>query len=263
VLALPVWLNFNLVRIDRCFFANDSHLEWLDTGFTSYVALMRTDHRYNNPVFMVFLEICQETLRRNRIQGATKKVQGATPSELKSRLVSQHKLNAEPEATDGASDDAEDRALVTLSRSRIARNRWRLARMLLANPALQVYRASAIAAGGVQPTLVSVQWSANIANMANTIKATFKQSEPEPASHLSLDMDEEAGTEQSTAASSGSTRGGAVGAGSKPPATKYDFARSGSSFEPPRPMTSKLSLDDVDFGMRRSQAFLNRDPDLD
>ena len=45
-------------------------LHTLDPAFAAYVAMAGQDHRYNNPILMVFLAIMQEALHDNRLHGA-------------------------------------------------------------------------------------------------------------------------------------------------------------------------------------------------
>ena len=45
-----------------------------DVGFATYVALVRQDHRYNNPVCIVFFQLLEQRLQDFRRQNARRKV---------------------------------------------------------------------------------------------------------------------------------------------------------------------------------------------
>jgi hypothetical protein len=67
---------FCLGRIDLTLLPGPGQLESLDLGYRTYVALVRQDHRYNNPVCVVFFETITEHLgafRRRRARARLRK----------------------------------------------------------------------------------------------------------------------------------------------------------------------------------------------
>ena len=67
-----LWLSlgiFCLGRIDLTLLPGPGTLEYLDLGYKTYIAVARQDHRYNNPVCLVFFELMSHhlaTFRRKR-----------------------------------------------------------------------------------------------------------------------------------------------------------------------------------------------------
>ena len=129
-------------------------------GFCTYVALIRTDHRYTSPVNTVFFDVLLETLSTNRLQRGRQKLR----RELVKRTVARSfekrdgggdgeggffggifggkKAAADAVGTLEALDGqlAKFETFVRSPEYLRARNRWQLARMLLANPGLRRYR---------------------------------------------------------------------------------------------------------------------------
>jgi hypothetical protein len=73
IVALVMWIYFAF-SIDICILPSASGIEHYDAGHASYVAAARTDHRYNNPIVMVFVSLLQEDLKQQRLEGARFKV---------------------------------------------------------------------------------------------------------------------------------------------------------------------------------------------
>ena len=164
-----------------------------DPGYTVYVALVRTDHRYNNPVSMVFFEALLEILSENRLKTGRAKLRREMIKKSVMKIVDVKALKAaepavpeeEPEddeaakrakgvfetlglggskrlggsqsygligrLIDGKQVSEETKAKIERMVTRLpkykrtpealrARNRWQLAKMLLMNPSLQIYR---------------------------------------------------------------------------------------------------------------------------
>jgi hypothetical protein len=73
MVALVMWIYFAF-SIDICILPSASGIEHYDGGHATYVAAARTDHRYNNPIVMVFISLLQDTLRQQRLEAAKFKV---------------------------------------------------------------------------------------------------------------------------------------------------------------------------------------------
>jgi len=71
--AFLMWIYFTF-SMDICLVPSATGLEFLDAGHAAYVAAARSDHRYNNPIVMVTVQILQESLRKHRLEGARLKV---------------------------------------------------------------------------------------------------------------------------------------------------------------------------------------------
>ena len=56
--------------IDICLVPSATGIEAYDAGHASYVAVARADHRYNNPIIMVFVAKLQDELTRKRLEAA-------------------------------------------------------------------------------------------------------------------------------------------------------------------------------------------------
>jgi len=65
---------FCMGRIDLCLMPGPGALHLADVGFSTYVALVRQDHRYNNPVCIVFFQLLEKRLSEFRRQNARRKV---------------------------------------------------------------------------------------------------------------------------------------------------------------------------------------------
>ena len=64
-----MWLFFGtfcLGRIDLTLLPGPGQLEYMDIGYRAYIAVARQDHRYNNPVCVVFFELLQTHLAAYR-----------------------------------------------------------------------------------------------------------------------------------------------------------------------------------------------------
>ena len=159
--------------LDVCILPEPTGWSKWEVGFCTYVALIRTDHRYTSPVNTVFFDVLLETLSTNRLQRGRQKLR----RELVKRTVARSfekrdggrgggagsSQPASPrggffggvfggrDAAKASSDavgtweslDGQLTKLETFVRSPEylrARNRWQLARMLLANPGLRRYR---------------------------------------------------------------------------------------------------------------------------
>jgi hypothetical protein len=68
-----LWITlgtFCLGRIDLTVFPGPGQLEFLDVGYRTYIAVVRQDHRYNNPVSCVFFDMVTEHTHAFRLQRA-------------------------------------------------------------------------------------------------------------------------------------------------------------------------------------------------
>ena len=65
---------YYFASLDVCTAPETVGYSWWDPGYTVYVALVRTDHRYNNPVSMVFFETLLEVLSQNRLKSGRAKL---------------------------------------------------------------------------------------------------------------------------------------------------------------------------------------------
>jgi len=62
-----LWLYYTF-SIDICIVPSASSVESWDAGYGAYVAAARNDHRYNNPIVMVFVENLQHDLKQRRLE---------------------------------------------------------------------------------------------------------------------------------------------------------------------------------------------------
>ena len=88
--------------------------------------MIAQDHRYNNPVNVVFFELMLQQLRAFRMASAQRKV---------ATFVSDSVI-----ITPETAPTAKLSPLTKIDVTRRARNRWQLARMLLSTPALKQWR---------------------------------------------------------------------------------------------------------------------------
>jgi hypothetical protein len=148
-------------RLDKTLMPGPGGTLWAyDGGFKAYIAMLRMDHRYNNPVMMVFTELMIAHLRLFRVQRAQRRHRRPALAAARS--------SAELIAADGGGDggggesavSAQQRrrqavlarwqtaALAALDakrlRARRARTRWRLTKLLFFNPTLRQYRKQAL-----------------------------------------------------------------------------------------------------------------------
>lgn len=65
---------FCMGRMDLCLIPGPGFLQTLDLGYNTYVALVLQDHRYNNPVNVVFYELLEATLAQSRQKRARLKL---------------------------------------------------------------------------------------------------------------------------------------------------------------------------------------------
>ena len=115
----------------------DRYMHLFDVGFVAYVAMLKLDHQYNNPVVVVFFEIMldhhREASGRRKLRRLRDRLRDGRPHPHAShakfpgaqalwrrcwRRVRDHRRHARQRA----------------------RNRWQLARILLANPHLRLFR---------------------------------------------------------------------------------------------------------------------------
>lgn len=119
------------------------HLLSLDAGFKAYVAMLKMDHRYTNPVGICFVDLLverlQQTRRRNRARQTRRSLYKAgAPSPPVLPRAGDSTLSVAPTAAPGRWQAL---LLPALAKRRQILNRWRLALMLLTNPALRDHRA--------------------------------------------------------------------------------------------------------------------------
>lgn len=69
----PVLMGYYLFAMDVNLFPGASRVEAWEPAFASYVAMAAQDHRYNNPILLVFIGLMQEALHELRLDGARKK----------------------------------------------------------------------------------------------------------------------------------------------------------------------------------------------
>ena len=186
---------YYFASLDVCTAPETVGYSWWDPGYTVYVALVRTDHRYNNPVSMVFFETLLEVLSQNRLKSGRAKLRREMIKRSVMGIVDLKALKAAAGAEAAAPEDASlaakakgvfesiglggskrlggeesyglmgaifdresDKIVTAEQRQKIeamvtrlpkykktpealrARNRWQLAKMLLMNPSLQIYR---------------------------------------------------------------------------------------------------------------------------
>ena len=67
--ALLMWI-YHTFSIDISLIPAGRGTERWDVGYVSYVAMVRTDHRYSNPIVMTFLSIVQRQLAEKRLESA-------------------------------------------------------------------------------------------------------------------------------------------------------------------------------------------------
>jgi hypothetical protein len=132
-------------RLDRTLMPGPSGVLWAwDSGFAAYVGMLRMDHRYNNPVSMVFTELLIFRLRLFRLNHHRR--QRAHPVSSES--------HGDPDKTQAAQPISASRVrwrvatFRALDYRRRMRNRWRLAKLLFFNPGLRLYRSHAMSDGG-------------------------------------------------------------------------------------------------------------------
>ena len=158
--SLVFWLYYTF-SIDVCLMPSASGVEHLDAGHAAYVAAARSDHRYNNPVVVVFISCIQDQLRRSRLEAARIKLRTALRRSMTARRIAcgargsgddneakwleagggyvvdageERGKSAAPEAAPDVSPSAE--ALATLQRRKRVQLRWQLLRMLHCNPSM-------------------------------------------------------------------------------------------------------------------------------
>jgi hypothetical protein len=164
--------NFYAFSIDFCVVPSATGIEWADAGHGSYVAVARNDHRYNNPIVMVFLANLQEELRAGRLRRARIKIGQALRRRGLARSLGlatpYEKMLTMAERDDDQTDDLIDTSkavnnaffdnyskltaqqlIDAQSRRRRVLRRWQVLRMLTANPGLQNLRAAHLATLGV------------------------------------------------------------------------------------------------------------------
>ena len=73
IVAWFLWIYYTF-SIDICLVPSGTGIEASDAGHSAYVAVARNDHRYNNPIVMVFLGLVQDELSRRRLEAGRIKV---------------------------------------------------------------------------------------------------------------------------------------------------------------------------------------------
>ena len=159
IILAPFLASYYLFAMDACVAPGATATEAWDPAFCSYVSVAASDHRYNNPIIMVFLGIMQESLSSHRLESGQMKVK----RELYRRLLATALSKSEPrvgcgigcfgikskqavqlpEPSAATGDLLSEPADVVRERWRKRRrvlNRWQLARMLLMNPSLVHFR---------------------------------------------------------------------------------------------------------------------------
>ena len=168
--------------LDVCIFPEPTGWSKWEVGFCTYIALIRTDHRYTSPVNTVFFDVLLEMLSTNRLQRGRQKLRRELVKRTVARSFEKRDGGGEGGAGGGAEGalsprgggffdgitldgifggrDAAKKAasdavgtwesldgqltkferFVRSPEYLRARNRWQLARMLLANPGLRRYR---------------------------------------------------------------------------------------------------------------------------
>ena len=56
----------HITRMDVCMLPTPGSFATLDLGYATYVAMARQDHRYNNPVTIVFTDLLSQILFAHR-----------------------------------------------------------------------------------------------------------------------------------------------------------------------------------------------------
>jgi len=145
-----------------CIVPSATGIESWDAGHSAYVAAARADHRYNNPIAMVFLEAIQQDLRKMRLQKGRIKLRTHLRNSLNVRKLSKQFSaggNLEAAASresllldfddDGGREVADAQIGALLARKR-AVHRWQLLLMLHLNPSLRNLRAFKLDADGIE-----------------------------------------------------------------------------------------------------------------
>ena len=144
--------------IDICLVPSGTGIEACDPGHSTYVAVARNDHRYNNPIVMVFLGLVQDELHERRLESGRIKVRTQLRKNIAERrtklqsVVRDAKVEKDIVATDVEArgeallgvdgiTSSEDLILAAQRRRRSIR-RWQLAYTLTLNPTLINMRAS-------------------------------------------------------------------------------------------------------------------------
>ena len=66
--------TYHIFSIDICLVPSAGGVEAWDVGYAAYVAAARSDHRYNNPIALVFIANLQDELKQRRLANARLKV---------------------------------------------------------------------------------------------------------------------------------------------------------------------------------------------
>jgi len=177
VVLAPFLGCYYLFAVDACLFPGATASEAWDPAFSSYVSVAAHDHRYNNPILMVFIGIMQDSLSEYRLGCGRMKVKREVYRRLVAKAMSKSPADGKAvEATDcfpgrgclplrsgppavrlpsdvtpGGDVLSEPTGEVRarwLKRRHIL-NRWQLARMLLCNPSLIQLRAHHLAYDGI------------------------------------------------------------------------------------------------------------------
>jgi len=68
---------YYVFAIDTCQVPSATGFEWLDYGFSAYVAMIRADNRYTNPIMLCYVGLIQEQLKEKRLTSGRLKVRRA------------------------------------------------------------------------------------------------------------------------------------------------------------------------------------------
>lgn len=141
IVRFIVWFFLGVLmlgRIDLTLMPGGGVWQVLDFSYAPYVAMIAQDHRYNNPVNVVFFELMLNRLRTCRLASARRKLARFVSSSIGD---SSH-LAVETTPTAIRMEATKSPSLMAHVNRR-ARNRWQLARILLSTPALRQWRREA------------------------------------------------------------------------------------------------------------------------
>lgn len=174
----------------------------LDAGYKAYIGMLRLDHRYNNPIFLVFGDLMLERLRASRIKAAMRRirrmcvVQALGASELAPTPEQARRIALKTKLIFWGMRIVEclhDRAF---ARCVVVRNKWQLAWRLMQQPALRRARADhrlklqlkhlAESGGGRSASAASALIEADAADAAAETLATAKTRSALPATDAEL-----------------------------------------------------------------------------
>jgi len=166
LISFLLWIYYTF-SIDLCIMPSGRGTDIWDPGYSSYVSMARTDHRYSNPIGMTFLGVIQQQLTDTRLECGRLKLRKQLQKNIEKRKGGGKDDDEEmgvggPKGggPGGGGDEKGDSLLdgespqtfeyiEALKTNRRVTRKWQLALFLYRNPSLAVYRKGASALRGV------------------------------------------------------------------------------------------------------------------